>query len=49
MRVKYDLNNNKGITIVALVVTTIALLILSAVGINGVVRRKWNYKSSTGS
>ena len=38
MNLKYTSNNNRGITIIALVVTTITLLILSAVGIKGIAR-----------
>ena len=40
---------NKGITLVALVVTIVVLIILATISINGVLRRKWNYKKGTGS
>ena len=35
--------SNKGITLVALIVTSIVLMILATVSINAVLRRKWNY------
>jgi Tfp pilus assembly protein PilE len=37
---------DKGITLIALVITIIILLILAGISINAVIRRKWdNFKS----
>lgn len=40
-------NIDKGITLIALVITIIILLILAGVSIIGVNRRKWNIESSS--
>ena len=37
------LKPNKGITLIALVVTIVVLIILATVSINTVLRRKWDY------
>ncbi len=39
--------NQKGITLVALVVTIIVIIILSTVTISAVFRRRWNVEEST--
>ena len=38
--------NNKGITLIALVITIIVTLILAAVSIRLILRRKWNSRKS---
>lgn len=40
------MENKKGITLIALVITIIILLILAGVVLNLVLRRKWNNKTS---
>ena len=47
-RKKYLLKQKRGITLIALVVTIVVLIILATISINAVLRRKWNYKKSTG-
>ena len=39
--------NEKGITLIALIITIIILLILAGVAINFTLRRKWNIKECT--
>ena len=39
--------NNKGITLIALVITIIVTLILAAVSIRLILRRKWNSRKSS--
>ena len=45
-RKQYLLKQNKGVTLMALVVTIVVLIILATISINSVLRRKWNYKKS---
>ena len=42
------INEEKGITLAALVITIIVLLILAGVTLNLILRRKWVIKTSTG-
>ena len=39
---KHKLKKNKGITLIALVVTIIVLLILAGISISMLTRREWN-------
>ena len=43
------LKQEKGITLIALVVTIVVLIILATISIRAVLRRRWNYKKGTGS
>lgn len=38
---------NKGITLIALIISIIILLILAGVSLTAIMRRKWNIKSSS--
>ena len=38
---------NKGITLIALIISIIVLLILTGVSLTAIMRRKWNIKSSS--
>ena len=48
-RKKDLLKQNRGITLIALVVTIVVLIILATISINAVLRRKWTDKKGAGS
>ena len=45
--IKNSFKTNKGITLIALVISIIVMLILAGVSLNAVIRRQWNNYTST--